>query len=435
MSSFPEGNAIVYCDHAYGTPNGKTAHGLVRRSLRYRILSVIDSDLAGQDAGLVLDGKEIRIPIVADLSSALRQSSSGGLTPSHFVMGIAPDGGRLEHHARQAIKEAIMQGLHVDSGLHDFLTDDRELMTLAAQHRVRLRDIRKPKPRSELHFFSGKIAEVTSLKIAVLGTDSAVGKRTTAWLLVDMALHDILGKISRLPLWKLLGGWLERMPTSVTIGILPEMETVEKARAWVNQGFKRLKLKGGLDVESDIVRVIKVRETVGNEIALCFDANEGFDLEAALQFIGHTQGTKLEFVEQLLPRDQTELLGIIKKQARVPVMADESVVTPSDLWHCIRGDLVDLINLKLQKVGGLVMANRMNAIAQVAGIGAMVGCMDEVALSIAAGLHFALAQPNVRYADLDGHFDLLDDPTRSAIQLRDGWLVPNDQPGLGWELK
>lgn len=185
MSSFPEGNAIVYCDHAYGTPNGKTAHGLVRRSLRYRILSVIDSDLAGQDAGLVLDGKEIRIPIVADLSSALRQSSSGGLTPSHFVMGIAPDGGRLEHHARQAIKEAIMQGLHVDSGLHDFLTDDRELMTLAAQHRVRLRDIRKPKPRSKLHFFSGKIAEVTSLKIAVLGTDSAVGKRTTAWLLVD----------------------------------------------------------------------------------------------------------------------------------------------------------------------------------------------------------------------------------------------------------
>lgn len=252
---------------------------------------------------------------------------------------------------------------------------------------------------------------------------------------VDMALHDILGKISRLPLWKLLGGWLERMPTSVTIGILPEVETVEKARAWVNQGFKRLKLKGGLDVESDIVRVIKVRETVGNEIALGFDANEGFDLEAALQFIEHTQATKLEFVEQLLPRDQTELLGIIKKRARVPVMADESLVTPSDLWHCIRGDLVDLINLKLQKVGGLAMANRMNAIAQVAGIGAMVGCMDEVALSIAAGLHFALAQPNVRYADLDGHFDLLDDPTRSAIQLRDGWLVPNDQPGLGWELK
>ncbi len=180
MSSFPEGNAIVYCDHAYSTPNGKTAHGLVRRSLRYRILSVIDSDLAGQDAGMVLDGKKIYVPIVADLASAMRQG-----TPTHFVIGIAPDGGRLEHHARQAIKEAIRQGLHVDSGLHDFLTDDPELVALAAQHQVRLRDIRKPKPRGELHFFSGKIAEVTSLKIAVLGTDSAVGKRTTAWLLVD----------------------------------------------------------------------------------------------------------------------------------------------------------------------------------------------------------------------------------------------------------
>ncbi|MDZ7263617.1 MAG: DUF1611 domain-containing protein [candidate division KSB1 bacterium] len=185
MSIFPEGNAIVYCDHAFGTPNGKTAHGLVRRSRRYRILSVIDSELEGQDAGMYLDGKVANIPVVADLTSAIRQAYTTGATPSHFVIGIAPDGGRLENHAREMIKEAIAQGLHVDCGLHDFLTDDPELVALASQHKVRLRDVRKPKTRSELHFFCGKIAEVNSLKIAVLGTDSAVGKRTTAWLLVD----------------------------------------------------------------------------------------------------------------------------------------------------------------------------------------------------------------------------------------------------------
>lgn len=263
----------------------------------------------------------------------------------------------------------------------------------------------------------------------------AMTGQSAALAAVDMALHDILGKISGLPLWQLLGGYRERLLTSVTIGILPEAETVAKALEWAKQGFKRLKLKGGLDVEGDIARVIKVREAVGNEIALCFDANEGFDIEAALHFIEHTQAVRLEFVEQPLPRDQTELLGIFKKQARVPVMADESVITPSDLMHCLRRDLVDLINLKLQKVGGIRAAGQMNAVAQMAGIAAMIGCMDEPALSIAAGLHFALAQPNLRYADLDGHLDLLDDPTQRAIQLHDGFLVPNDLPGLGWDPK
>lgn len=185
MSIFPEGNAIVYCDHAFGTPNGKTAHGLVRRSQRYRILSVIDSEAAGQDAGKFLDGRPANIPIVADLVSAMREAAARELAPGYFVIGIAPDGGRLAQPARQTIKMAITHGLHVDCGLHDFLTDDSELAELAAKHGVRLRDVRKPKPRNELHFFCGKIAEVTSLKIAVLGTDSAVGKRTTAWMLVD----------------------------------------------------------------------------------------------------------------------------------------------------------------------------------------------------------------------------------------------------------
>ncbi|MDZ7263616.1 MAG: dipeptide epimerase [candidate division KSB1 bacterium] len=249
---------------------------------------------------------------------------------------------------------------------------------------------------------------------------------------VDMALHDILAKVGQLPLWKLLGGYRERMLTSVTIGILPEAETVAKAKDLVRQGFKRLKLKGGLDVESDIVRAIKVREAVGEEIGLCFDANQGFTLEAALHFLEHTQAIQFEFIEQPLPREQTELLGFVKKQARTPVMADESLITLADLKYLVRHELVNLINLKLQKVGGIAVARKMIAGAEMAGIPAMVGCMDEAALPIAAGLHFALAQPNVRYADLDGHFDLLGDPTHAAILFHDGFLIPNDQPGLGW---
>jgi uncharacterized NAD-dependent epimerase/dehydratase family protein len=179
-----DGNAIVYCEGAYCTPNGKTAHGLVRRSERYRILSVIDSTLARQDARELIDGQAGGVPIVGGLAEAL-SSVEPGRTATHFVIGLAPDGGRLPLGAREAVTEAIREGLNVDSGLHDFLTEDSELVALAEAHGVTLRDVRKPPPRSELHFFSGKIEEVDSLKIAMLGTDSAVGKRTTAWLVVD----------------------------------------------------------------------------------------------------------------------------------------------------------------------------------------------------------------------------------------------------------
>jgi len=181
MSEFPEGRAIVYCQGAFGTTNGKTAHGLVRRSRRYSISSVVDSRCAGRDAGEVLDGRAVGVPVVADLNEALSREAA-----THFVIGLAPDGGRLDATSRGAVLQAVRAGLHVDAGLHDFLSDDPEIAELARRFEVRVRDVRKPPPRDALHFFSGsKIAEVGSLRIALLGTDSAVGKRTTAWVLVD----------------------------------------------------------------------------------------------------------------------------------------------------------------------------------------------------------------------------------------------------------
>ncbi len=117
----------------------------------------------------------------------------------------------------------------------------------------------------------------------------------TALAAVDMALYDILGKYANLPLWKLLGGFRDQIMTSVTIGILPEDETVKRAKDWIAQGFKCLKLKGGKDVESDVVRVIKVREAVGNDIEIRFDANQGYTVNQTIHFVKKTQNAKLEF--------------------------------------------------------------------------------------------------------------------------------------------
>jgi len=191
-----EGNAIVYCEGAFGTTYGKTAHGLVRRSRRYRVVSVVDSHHTGKDAGEVLDGRTLGIPIEADIETAVDAAVGRGLPATHLVIGIAPDGGRLGPAARGDVRRAVELGLNVVSGLHDYLSEDPELAQLARACGVTLYDVRKPKPTSELHFFAGSIEEVGSLKVAILGTDSAVGKRTTAWLLADeLEAHGVTAEM------------------------------------------------------------------------------------------------------------------------------------------------------------------------------------------------------------------------------------------------
>ncbi len=180
----PDGTALVLCEGAFGTPYGKTAHGLVRFTRRYHILGVIDSQHAGQDAGAVMDGQPCGVPVFGALADALRAVKE---PVQYLVIGVAPDGGLLPKSYRPIVREAIENGLNIDSGLHEFLSDDPEFRQLAASRGVQLRDVRKPPPRHRLHFFSGKIDQVSALRIAVLGTDSAVGKRTTM-----LALHHAL---------------------------------------------------------------------------------------------------------------------------------------------------------------------------------------------------------------------------------------------------
>ena len=174
-----DNRAILLTDGLLSTPNAKTAHGLIRGTERYTVVGVVDAPTAGQDAGNVLDGTSRNIPVFATVDEALAQLDSA----SYAIVAIATNGGILPATMLTDIKRCIEHGLSIVNGLHEFLNDKPEIVTLAQQHNAQLIDVRRPKPRNELHFWTGEVRQITAPIIAVIGTDCALGKRTTARLI------------------------------------------------------------------------------------------------------------------------------------------------------------------------------------------------------------------------------------------------------------
>ncbi len=258
-----------------------------------------------------------------------------------------------------------------------------------------------------------------------------IPKASSTIAMVDMALYDLLARKAKLPLYQLLGGFRDKIPTSITIGILSVKETLEQAGYYIKQGYSILKLKGGSNLAEDIEKVLKLREKYGDSFLLRFDANQGYTPADSIEFINKTKPANIEILEQPTKQSNEEQLGEVTQQVDIPVMADESIKTLKDAFRLASNELIDMINIKIMKVGGILESQYINSVAKAAGMEVMVGCIDECALGISAGLHFALSKPNIEYADLDGHLDLLADPFSNLFQLKNGILTPTQDYGLG----
>jgi uncharacterized NAD-dependent epimerase/dehydratase family protein len=166
--------------------DGKTANGLVRHSQKYTILGVIDSTKTGLDSGLYLEGRENGIPIFSNLSDAIKIL---GFVPEYFIYGMAPASAFLTKPDREVFLTAMKYGMNIVNPLYELLNEDEEFIRQAKKYKVMIDDIRRTPPRKNLHNFSGRILHMKTPVIAVLGTDSAIGKRTTA-LLLNQAFNE-----------------------------------------------------------------------------------------------------------------------------------------------------------------------------------------------------------------------------------------------------
>ena len=258
-----------------------------------------------------------------------------------------------------------------------------------------------------------------------------LGKRSSALAMVDLALYDLISKKAEVPLYQFLGGFRNSIPTSITVGILTVEDTVKHAQEYVKQGFSILKVKGGDNLQDDVEKMIKLHEKFP-EVKWRFDGNQGYSVKESIAFVRATSHIGIEIFEQPTKIEAEERLGLVTDQVDIPVMADESLKTLTDAFRLAQNERVDMVNIKLQKVGGIMAGMHINSVAKAANLEAMVGCIDECGLGIAAGLHFALSRPNIQYADLDGHLELVADPYTDIFRLEKGILYPKENYGLGY---
>ena len=237
---------------------------------------------------------------------------------------------------------------------------------------------------------------------------------------IDIALHDLVGKRLGIPVYKLLGITpRDNIATSYTISI-NDPDSVKK-QIQANPGYKVYKVKVG--VPNDIDMVAAVRESTNAAIRV--DANGGWSLKEAVQKIKLLQKYDVEFVEQPLHWKDFEGFKILRRKSDLPIFADEGIMRAEDIAQYY--GLVDGINIKLMKSGGIREAFKMISIARALQMKIMIGCMVETSAGISAAAQIA---PLVDYVDLDGNLLIADDPF-DGIRAVDGYLKYNDKPGIG----
>ena len=222
------------------------------------------------------------------------------------------------------------------------------------------------------------------------------------------------------------------METDLTMGISELSKAGDDAMKIVNQGFRMIKTKVGLDPEEDVLRLRAIREAVGPDIKIRIDANQGWDRVTAVKCLNQMEELDIEFCEQPVRRHDLDGMKYISERTSIPIMADESVFSPEDAIRVIQKQAAPMINIKISKSGGIKNAIMIANICEAAHIPCMTGCMSESGLANTAFAHFAMAHPIVQYFDLDANVGHIDEPIVGGVIIENGKIdFPDDIVGIG----
>ncbi len=186
MKPNPRGTALLYSGGMLTDLHGKTSHGLLRYSKRFQILGVVDHKHAGRMSAELVSNCQDDLPIYSDITKAIEGL---GMKPEYLIIGLSFHGGLLPETHKNSINQALKAGINVVSGLHQVLGEDPGFAKLAKEFGSTIFDIRRPRKIEDLSFWTGKILDLKTPRIAVLGTDCALGKRTTCQFLLQ-ACHE-----------------------------------------------------------------------------------------------------------------------------------------------------------------------------------------------------------------------------------------------------
>ncbi len=252
----------------------------------------------------------------------------------------------------------------------------------------------------------------------------------------DMALYDIVGRKLGAPVYTLLGGKArDRIELSMSVHMAPYGEMIAQTRAFVENGFRTVKVKVGVDQDADVKIVSGIRQTFGDTLKIRVDANMGWRTpKEALEMIRRLNEFRILSVEQPLPPDKLEALAYIREHSEVPVMVDESVWSPIDAWRVVQAKAADIINVYVVETGGIYPSLKIFHLAELAGIECTLGSMPEFGFGTAAQAHLGVAVPVLRHpADVAGVLYQGDDLICSGLRIEDGFAYPPESPGLGVE--
>jgi L-alanine-DL-glutamate epimerase-like enolase superfamily enzyme len=250
----------------------------------------------------------------------------------------------------------------------------------------------------------------------------------------DMALYDLASKMDDLPLYAFLQGSRDKeIYTDNTVSLLEPEKMAHKAVVFKEMGFPVLKVKlGGQPADLDIKRIYAIRKSIGDDLPLRIDANQGWNYMDARQVLDALEDMGIEHCEEPVRAGNLSDQRRLVDGCTIPIMADETVFSHRDAIQVIKAGAADMFNIKLGKSGGLHNAMKIAAIAEAADMYCQVGSFSESRLGITALVHFDYAWNNIKFHDLDSPLMLAEDPVLGGMTYNTGWKVDiTDDPGHG----